>query len=218
MPGHNSPLTQLTRTSLLCFCLAFTSVETNAQATLYYRYKDGQGQTVLSNILPPDAVGRGYQVVDRFGQVIEEVAPALTPEQIAERDRRLAEEARRKEAARLQAEQDAALLRQYPTPDDAIRARDRRLAEIEALIIFKSNSIQSLEKKIGEQEASAANFEKTGRAVPQVVLDNIVRDRARRDELAAEVAVHIEDKASVETEFNGYIQRLNEIISRKDTP
>lgn len=195
--------------ALLC-CWLGLSAPIDA-APLFYRYQDDNGRTVLSSSLPPEAARKGYQIVDQYGRVLQQVAPELTPEQIAERDRKLAEEARAAEEARLQAEKDRALLERFPSVGDAIRARDRRLAELDGLIAFKSTSISKLEEKISEQEGRAANLEKTGRAVPEILKTQIERDRSQLGQLQSEVRVHEQEKQDVNDEYEVYIKRLKQL-------
>jgi len=52
-----------------------------------YRFKDDQGQTVLSNTLPREARSKGYEILNNSGRVIEKVPPPPTEEEIAERKR-----------------------------------------------------------------------------------------------------------------------------------
>ncbi len=180
-----------------------------AEGPVYYRYRDDAGKPVLSNLLPADVAQRGYQVVDSFGRVISEVAPALTPEQIAERDRKQAEQSKQAEIIRQQEEADLALLKQFPRREDAIRARDRRIAELDTLIVFKRSAVLRSESKIEEQENQAAVMEKTGRAVPEILKETVSRERAQVEKLKAEISVHEVDKEAVFKEYEQKIERLD---------
>jgi hypothetical protein len=195
----------------LVFSLALTGsgLVKATDGPVYYRYKDEAGKTVLSNILPAESSQRGYEIVDRNGRVIKVVAPPLTEEQIAERDRRQAEEALVAEQARVQLEADQALLKQFPRKEDAIRARDRRIAELDTLIIFKQSTILRSESKLAEQEALAANLEKTGRVVPSALKETVSREKSQIDKLKNDIALHESDKADIMKEFKLKIERLD---------
>lgn len=183
----------------------------------YYRYRDDSGRVVISNILPPDVAPKGYQIVDAFGRVISTVAPALTPEQIAERDARLAREAAEEAARQRQAEADTALLTQFPLPQDAERALERRLTELNALIAFKQSTITRSTKKAEDLEGRAASLEKTGTIVPTAIIDSIQRERALIEKLEQEIAVHESEKARANEEFGAKIERLR-ILTQSATP
>src|SRR5699024_8388659 len=92
---------------------------------LMYRYLDENQAVVLDDHVPPEFVGKGYAVLSTDGRVIEEVPPALGPE-----------ERRAREAADTAAERermwDESLLRRYSSVVDIEDARERALREIEA--------------------------------------------------------------------------------------
>jgi len=67
-----------------------------------YRFKDDQGQTVLSNTLPREARSKGYEILNNSGRVIEKVPPPPTEEEIAERKRQKELERKRREQKKRQ--------------------------------------------------------------------------------------------------------------------
>ena len=99
-----------------------------------YKYTNEDGITVLDSTIPARYVKGGYTIMNQEGRVIEVVPPALSEDEIRDRDRKLAEEQARekKETDRKVADQD--LLRIYSTPDDVIRARDTKIASIESAL------------------------------------------------------------------------------------
>lgn len=205
------------RQPALVLALLIGSTAIAADGPIYYRYKDDADKTVLSNSLPPEAAKKGYQIVDSFGRVKETIAPSLTPDQIVERDKRLAEEARLADLARQQAEADAELLKQFPRTEDAIRARDRRVSELDTLITYKRSTISRSETKLTEQEAIAATMEKTGRAVPAVLKETVTRERNQIEKLKSEIQEHEADKLKAAQEFNAKIERLTYLIGGPET-
>tara|TARA_R100000306_G_C4382343_1_gene146457 strand:- start:24513 stop:25319 length:807 start_codon:yes stop_codon:yes gene_type:complete len=175
---------------------------------VYYRYKDANGMTVLGSSVPPELARQGYQVVNIRGRVIREIAPALTEDELAEKERlqREAAEARRKQIERR--EQDRALLQLYRTPADAERARDRRLQELDALIQFKKNHLSSLSKDLSQYEAKAAEIERLGRQIPQAVLIDIDRTQKSIGTLETEIMEAERQATTVNAEFVAIISRL----------
>ncbi|MBU6952669.1 ABC transporter ATPase [Hahella sp. HN01] len=195
---------------LLCLMsLTFVQAE-----TLFYRYKDQNGTLVLGNSVPPEAAKKGYQIVDAFGRVIKDIPAALTPEQIIERDRKLAEKAQKEEEVRKQREADELLLRLFSHPDDAARARDRKLQELDGLISLKRNNIEVLEKKVASQESRAADAERAGRAVPQDLLDEIQRDTSQVQRLQSEIAAHEKDREETTADYAQKIERLKFLLEK----
>ena len=87
-----------------------------AQSRLY-RYVNEDGVKVLASSIPPRYVGRGYEILNAQGRVIEVVAPAPAPADLA-----------RVEAEQQMLEEYELLARRYSSVDDILAARDRRLA------------------------------------------------------------------------------------------
>ena len=191
------------------FCLVST---TSVSAQNYYRYKDANGRIVLSNSITPEFALKGYQIVDSHGRLIREVPPAPTPEELAEKKRLEAEKARQEEIARKQAEEDALLMRLYSHPDDAARARDRKLSEIDVLHSQKSNSLRSLNKKILELESKAANAERSGKKVSEQILEKIAGYYEETDRLKNELQAYEANKVKITEEFETKINRLKTLM------
>ena len=54
-----------------------------AGAAELYRYINDKGVTVLDRSVPPQYVGRGYEVLDKDGRVKQVIPAALSPEERA---------------------------------------------------------------------------------------------------------------------------------------
>ena len=106
---------------------------TAAQAELY-RYVDDKGVVVLDRHgVPPQFIGRGYEVLNDQGRVTQVVPPAPTAQ-----ERKLLLE------AKARAETDAQLLRLYASVADVERAKARRLSELDSIIGITRGNLQSL--------------------------------------------------------------------------
>lgn len=96
--------------------LSFGAQAAPGGAVELYRYVNDKGVVVLDRQgVPPQYIGKGYQVLNDQGRVIRTVPPAPT-----------AEELRQRKAAQAQASSDAQLLRLYSSLEDVDRARERR--------------------------------------------------------------------------------------------
>jgi hypothetical protein len=179
--------------------------------TVFYRYKDANNHLVLSNTIPPELADKGYQVVDPSGRVLHTVLPAPTPEQIAERRLQQAAKTRQEELARKQAEEDAFLQRLYSHPDDAERAKVRKLLEIDTLVTQKNIEKQDHVTKIHQLETKAANIERSGKQVPETILNEISGLQKNIDKYNAELLAYEKTKAETIKEFDQTILRLQEL-------
>ncbi len=199
---------------LLLFILALTS-HTTANAGNLYRYKDENGVTVMGLNIPPHLVRNGYEILNNAGRVIEVVPPALTAEQIADRDSKEAERLRLEEEAKRQKEQDAALLKLYSHPNDAVRVLKRKLQDIEDFITLKNGNISVIKGQLEQEEAKAANMERTGKVVSDATLNKINQQKEKIIEIEQEISIKRKEIPAIETEFDKIIKRLEVITQKK---
>jgi hypothetical protein len=136
-----------------------------------YRYVNDKGVMVLDRQgVPPQYIGKGYEVLNEGGRVIQVVPPAPSPEEM---QRRLAEKAR--------ASSDAQLLRLYSGVDDVDRARARKQAELDGLISVARGNLQSLRTQQANLQSQAADKERAGQPVPDQLVAQI--DSVKSDQL-----------------------------------
>ncbi|MRX27620.1 hypothetical protein [Kangiella sp. HZ709] len=139
----------------------------------YYRYTDADGKLVVKDYLPTEAVKVGYDIITETGRLVEKVPAALTREQrIAESIRqeqlKLQADKRRKER-----QKDTLLLRQYSTVDDIERTKKSQTSTLNINLRIIANHTNSLKRKLQEQEKRAADYERQGKAVPEMTLHEI---------------------------------------------
>lgn len=153
-----------------------------AGASELYRYLNDKGVVVLDRQgVPPQFIGKGYQVLDDQGRLLRTIPPAPT-----------AQERERLNQAKLQASSDTQLLRLYSSLEDVDRARERKLNELDAAIAAARGSLQSLRTQQANFQSQAAEHERAGRAVPESVLVQI-------SNLQAEQAGRLNDIARFES-------------------
>lgn len=178
----------------LCLSLAvLTPVVQAAGASevLFYRYVDSRGVTVLDRQgVPPEYAGKGYEVLNVNGRVIQVVPPAPSAAQI-----------RQAEADKAQAAADAQLLDLYSSVDEVDRVKARKLAELDALIGVAQGNIQGLAVQQRNLQAQAADLERAGRPVPQTLVDQMDDLRARQQRLHADIARYQAARAKAEADF-----------------
>lgn len=133
---------------------------------VFYRYINEQGVKVLAHSIPAQYIAKGYEIIDANGQLIEVIAPELSPEAKAQ-------------AAALQAEKeklqvwDRQLLRRYSNIGDIEAAKTRKLAGISANINILHGNIAHLNSEIDKLQAQAAAIERSGQPVSSTILEKI---------------------------------------------
>ncbi|MGX5217053.1 MULTISPECIES: DUF4124 domain-containing protein [Pseudomonas] len=190
------------RCCLLSLCLLL-SVTANA-GDLLYRYTDSKGGIVISRQgVPPEFISKGYDILNDQGRVVQVIAPAPTLE---ERQRLLKEKAR--------ASSDAQLKRLYSSPEDIDRARDRKLAELDGVISVARSNLQSVRTQQANYQAQAADFERSGRDVPESLLVQINNQKVEQKRLIDDIKRYEAVRKESEASFNADRARFAEIMSR----
>ena len=199
------------------FFLIFSSLSLTISAAQLYRYKNEQGLMVLTQTLPAEYANKGYEILNEKGRVVRVVAPALTPEQIAERDAALERERLAKIEKEKQDKIDEELRLLYSHPNDAVRVLERRLQDFKGLIEVKKAKIHNLQDQIADEEAAAAERQRKGYTVQEESLNKInslqkeiERNQYDIDEINKDIAVHLQ-------EFDQKIKRLEQITGQAAT-
>lgn len=192
--------TRLIRCSLLLGLL----LPVVASAVELYRYTDERGTTVLSRQgVPPEHIGRGYQVLNEQGRVIRVIPPAPT-----------AEELQRMQLEKARALSDVQLLRLYSTPEDVERARQRKLAELDGLIGVARGNLQSVRTQQGNLQSQAAEHERAGREVPAHLLAQIENQIAEQARLKSDIERYRALREQSNANFDADLDRLKQLTER----
>lgn len=186
----------------------------SAYAANLYRYKDENGTTAIGLNIPPHLVRNGYEVLSSNGRVIKVVPPALTAEEIAERDAKEAEKIRLAQEAQKQKEEDQALLKLYSHPDDAVRVLKRKLQDIEDFISLKNGNISVVRSQLAQEETKAANMERTGKKIPESTLNKINQQKEKITEIENDIEIKRNEIPVLKMAFDKIIKRL-ELLTKK---
>jgi len=207
------PFKQYTLTSFVCLLLVIFS--TQSIAAQLYRYKNEQGNLVMGHAIPPKFVSKGYDILNVQGRIIETIPPALSAEQITQRDARLEQEKLAIIAQAAQDEIDDKLKQLYSHPDDAVRVLKRRIQDIGSVIQVKTGRINNANKQIIEQEVIAANRQRKGLSVPKPTLEKIEILKKDISNSKADILELRDDYKIVLKEFDTKIRRLELIKNQK---
>ncbi len=178
-----------------------------------YKWTDDKGVVHYSDKMPPEAVNKGSVQLNKQGVPIKKTDPALTPEQ---RRAQEAEEARRREIAREEAEQarrDRALLSSYTTEGEIDLARNRALLTIDGVVQSARAYGDQLGKRKREAESKKASY--GSGPVPAALereLEGINRELARQTEL---LDLKKREAEVVVAKYDAEKQRWRELIAAK---
>lgn len=195
------PAPLLTRCTLLLGLL----LPLSGVAAELYRYVDAKGVTVLSRQgVPPELIGKGYEVLNDQGRVVRVVPPAPTPEEYA-----------RMQAQKARASSDAQLLRLYSNLDDVDRARERKLAELDGVMGVARGNLQSVRTQQANLQSQAADHERAGRQVPESLLTQINNLKEEQQRLQRDIDRYKDARSQAEADFAADRARLAELFGGK---
>jgi len=182
-----------------------------AEDSLFYRYEDGNGMTVIDDHVPPERAQYGYTVITKHGRVVEVVDRALTDEEREHADSRAVQQRLRQEEAAKQLEYDQNLLRRYSDVQDIEAARDRKVADVMVRINLLKSNIANYTEQISASQAEAARLEREGLSVPEKLLDNMASLRQEIGSTEEKVALRYAEKERIEARFEYDKQRFLEL-------
>lgn len=187
---------------LLMICLCAVCAPLWAGAAELYRYTNEQGAVVLDRLgVPPQYIGKGYEVLNERGRVLRVVLPAPSAEQ---RQRLLADKAR--------AQTDTQLLRLYSGVADVERAKARKLSELDGVIGVARSNLQSLRNQQISLQNQAAEHERAGRAVPGHLLAQIASLSGEQASVRKDILRFAQSRIQAEALFNADHLRIAELL------
>ena len=164
-----------------------------------FRYKNDAGVPVTTFVLPPEASGKGYEIINDKGDVLEVIKPAPTA---AEKQSFL--------DAIEQEKYDKSLLLKYGSLAELMKAQKRKSEELDAKMSVLKGNFSNIRAQIDTEQEKAANYERQGRPVPESSLKaleslyaNYEQTENSMHEREKEVA---DERARYERELNRYKQ------------
>jgi len=182
-----------------------------SQAGKLYKWVDDTGQIRYGDRIPPQYAKIKNETLSDQGIVVETKAAAKTPEQRAEEARQAAikteQERIRVEAAR----RDSILLDTFTNEDEMIMTRDGKIEAIEAVIRVTNSRTEKNKLRLVDLKVRAANMERSGKAVPQSILDKIADTRNQIQHNTRYVANRIVEQQRIREKFEADIKRFREL-------
>lgn len=191
----------------LCLLLAAAA----AQAQSVYRWVDDKGETHYGQSVPPEYKDYGYVRLGPNGTVRERVEPKLTPEQIAERRRQRAEQARRDAAAHKQQVQDRMLLVTYNNEQEIHDAFEAQRAGIESQRVSTRMALDLVETRFEKLISRAAQRNRAGQIVPAQLQEQIDETRGELRALRGDLARLDEREAQARERTASRLKRYRQL-------
>lgn len=214
--------------SLACAGAAFATANPTAPVGSIYTCRDSAGRTYTSDRPIPECAGTTLRELRRDGSVRREIAAPLTPEQLRRREveeqRRLAEEAARRERT----QRDRALLMAYPTEarleQQRARALDGLHREIEDAtqrMLARDREMKAARARLAAQTRGAPAAAELAQQIEQIAAAILVDDaivRSKRDEIARVQARFDEELARLRQLLGGASAAASGAAAGPDSP
>lgn len=187
-----------------------------AYAQSVYRWVDDDGETHYGQSVPPEFKDYGYVRLAPDGTVRERVEPALSPEEIAERRRERAEQAKKEAAERSQEARDRMLLATYNSEEDVREALQMQLVGIESQRVSTRMALDLVESRFESLIGRAAKLNREGRTVSETLQSTIKETRAELRNLRADLKRLDEREAQARERFSASLERYRELTSPRE--
>lgn len=181
-----------------------------AQATLY-KWVDEKGKVHYGDTIPPEYAKRGNAQLNKSGQVVKKISPALTPEQLKARDEAEVKEKADKEAAAEQQRRDKALLATYTTVKEIDLALQRHLGQMDVQIKSNQLRIKSVQARYDGLKKQEAGFEQRKKPVPPDVVSDIKKTEHEFGHFRQNIAKLEKEKEGMRNRFSTDKARFREL-------
>ena len=196
---------------LVLVLLALPLLQGASRGGELYRYLDDSGQVVVSSHIPPEHVGRGYEVLNERGIVIRVVPRALTGDERADASlQRELEQRAAREKERLRAWDESLLLR-YSSVEDIEAARERALGELRVRLSILRSNRSSLKHQVENYQAQVADMERRGEEPDEARLRNIANLQQEIGQTEQQIEERQREIREMEAAFARDIERFSQL-------
>ncbi|WP_229636105.1 DUF4124 domain-containing protein [Pseudomonas syringae] len=171
---------------------------------MLYRYVDSRGVTVLDRQgVPPEYVGKGYEILNARGRVVQTVPPALTAEQVQQA-----------QAQKAQASADAQLMSLYSSVEDVDRTKARKLSELDTLIGLTQGNLNGVMAQQARLQGQAADQERAGKPVTKALINKLDDLRDQQQRLDQDIKRYQATREQAEATFDQDRVRIQRLMAQ----
>jgi len=201
---------------LLATCLTLMVIQPVFGAGKLLRWVDENGQVQFGDKIPPQYAKGAHEVLSSDGRVIDQVDREKTP---AEVEAIRAENARQLELAKkkkIQAREDASLLRTYTSTEDIDRTLKQRIATIQSQINRDQSHVGVYDFELRTNLKRRAEYIAADEVVPHQVILNIEELRTRLRRLDDEIIKKIDMQLDIQSKLHDDKERFLQILKNQE--
>jgi Domain of unknown function (DUF4124) len=176
-----------------------------------YKWVDDEGEVHYGNSVPPEYADKERRKLNERGRTVKVYDAAKTPEEIAEAARLEAIRLEQERVAAEKARKDHVLMATYSSEDDMLKTRDGRLSALEGLIQLTQRRIISMNNRLKQLTEDAADYERGGKPVPDVLTRQIENIRVQTTENESFILIKQQEKDKINMLFQKDIVRFREL-------
>lgn len=177
-------------------------------AAKLYRWVDAEGNTHITDKLPPSQADKARSELNERGIEIKKVDRAKSQEELAhERELQRLREEREKLIEKQKAE-DRVLLLTFRSEDDIIMAQDGKLTAIDVMIQIATSNIKQSKEQLVNMQNRAANYERKGEKPPAKLLEDIASTRQNLKDSYAAIIAKEKDKDKIRKKAQEDLKRF----------
>ncbi len=202
--------------------LVALSLPVFADSQNYYKYKDAEGHTIISNTLPPEVSNQGYEVISPLGNVVEKISPKKTAEELNKEavQQKQQEEVIHKtkmihQKAEAQAHKDDLLLRSFSSLADIDRAKNDKLSSIVVLEEIIRENMMGLNKQLTDAKLAALNYQHNHQKIPDSLQKTIHESERQIRENTAFLERKKNEKNEIHTKYELLKERFQQLQPQK---
>lgn len=175
-----------------------------SEAGSLYRYRNIEGNLVIDHEIPPEYVAGGYEVLSNTGRVEQVVPPHRVEPEEPEGDGGVVTS----EDASQQLRDDQMLLRSYSEISELEAAKDRRLSQLTREVEIIQSNISKNQDMLVAARTKAANYQRSGQAVPELVLKNMDDLVILQKDAEQMLSLREREYAATKQRYSRYIERF----------
>jgi Domain of unknown function (DUF4124) len=176
-----------------------------------YKWIDDEGEIHYGNSVPAEFADNERRQLNERGRTIKFYDAAKTPEEIAEAARLETIRLEQEKLAAEEARHDHVLLATYSSEDDMLKTRDGKLSAVEGLVQLTQRRIISMNIRIKQLTEDAADYERGGRPVPDLLTRQIENIRTQTAENQSFILIKQQEQDEINAQFEKDIARFREL-------
>ncbi|MGB7933783.1 MAG: DUF4124 domain-containing protein [Gammaproteobacteria bacterium] len=178
-----------------------------------YKWVDENGEIQYGDRVPPQYATTERSVMNDQGRTVKVYEAPKSPEEKAEAQALVKQQAENRKIAEQQAVRDHSLLSTYSSEEDMLMARDSKISSVETLIQLTNSRLDSMQEHLNELTNDAAEFERSGKKLPEGLVNQMKNLKEQIENNEDFLKTKQTEKEQLASKFDEDIKRYRELTS-----